>query len=280
MSLRTRFLVGGILLALVGSGGTGVLVGQRNAAAADRARQEEAKVRAALEARLAALEALRSDVAEGRTRLAGLDGEIKGLRQAIQSDDRTVKVTAEAFLADTLASVEATFQVEATRSSVGQALATAKSLAAKAIRTLQASGVRASDVRTVWDYVYKSYDHPGAFEAEGRVLATIRNPKRIDSIIRAVERAAGPGVQFGYLNFSDEAGAAALREARREAMATAKEKALEYARVAGRHLGPVLAVSEIVAPEATPGVPGRSASSEFFYRPRLVVIVDVVYELA
>src|SRR5205807_5355342 len=121
MSRLMRLTIAVAAVVLVGGSSlAGVKVAQHSSAGDERK---------ALEARIAALEALRSDLAGSKARLDGLGTQVNGLRQAVSSDGHTVKVTGEAYLPSTLNAVVVAFQVAPTRSSVGTAVSAAQNLA-------------------------------------------------------------------------------------------------------------------------------------------------------
>jgi len=249
-----------------GSSLAGVAVAQRNAA------QDERKT---LEARIAALEALRTDLAGSKARLDGLGNEVNGLRQAVTSDGHSVKVSGEAYLPTNLNAIVVAFAVRPTRTGVGAAMNSASYLAGRVTNVVKAAGVSADDVRTVWDTGFSDYENRNRFTAQARVLATVRSISRLDKVTKA-GLAVGKDVTVGYVTVSDESDTAALADAREEAIAEARAKALRYAQAAGRKLGALTSISEQVAPERAPAEPG---GDEFSYRPTFIVVIDAVYAL-
>lgn len=232
------------------------------------ARNGAARERTTLESRIAALEA------GSNARLEGLGNELSGLRKAVDSDGRTVKVTGEAYLPSTLNAVIVAFQIRAPRKTVGTAMAAASSLADKVTAELKQAGVTSDNVRTVWDGAYPNYEREG-FAAQARVLATVRHLTNIDRVSKAA-LSVGKEVSIAYVNVSDESGTSALAEARQEALKEARAKAQRYATAAGRKLGALTSLSEQVSPETAPSTPG---DGEYAYRPAFIVVVDATFEL-
>jgi uncharacterized protein len=250
----------GVLVA--GSSLAGVAVARRNTATASAERKT-------LEDRIASLEA------GSKARLDGLGDELSGLRQAVQSDGRTVKVTGEAYLPSNLNAVVIAFSVASTRSSIGDAISSVKSVATKVTAAVRNVGVATNDVRTIWDGAFPN----GAgqfttYNAHARVLTTVRHVVNIDRVSKAALKAS-KDVTVAYLNVSDESNTAALAEARQDALKEARAKALRYAKAAGRTLGQLSSLSEQVSPESAPAEPGDGYS----YRPAFIVIVEATYDL-
>ena len=248
----------GVLVA--GSSLTGIAVARRNTASGERK---------ALEDRIAALEA------GSKARLDGLGDELSGLRQAVQSDGRTVKVTGEAYLPSNLNAVVVAFDVASTRSSIGQAIGSVKSLAGKVMASVRNVGVASDDVRTIWDGAFPNAAGQGAtYNAHARVLTTVRHIVNIDRVSKAALRVS-KDVTVAYLNVSDESDTAALAEARQGALKEARAKAVRYAKAAGRTLGQLSSLSEQVSPESAPAEPGEG----YAYRPAFIVVVEATYDL-
>jgi uncharacterized protein len=274
MARLTRLLIVlGAVVLVGGSSLAAVAVGQN---------RSSSSTRHTLEARLAALEAANKEriaalEAASKARFEGLGNELSGLRQAVSSDGNTVKVTGEAYLPTSLDSVVIAYQVRPIRPTVGDAVSAAQRIAKLVTQAVRRSGVAASDVRTVWDSTFPSYEKPGQYAAEARVLVTVRNVARIDRVTAAATKVSR-AVSFGYLNVSDESNSHALADARSEALAEAQEKAERYAEAAGRDLGILVSVSEQVAPESAPATPGGDENG-YSYRPAFIVIVEAVYAL-
>jgi uncharacterized protein YggE len=248
----------GVLVA--GSSLTGVAVARRNTASSERK---------AFEDRIAALEA------GSKARLDGLGDELSGLRQAVQSDGRTVKVTGEAYLPSNLNAVVIAFDVASTRSSIGDAISSVKFIATKVTAAVRNVGVASNDVRTIWDGAFPNVaGQGGTYNAHARVLTTVRHLVNIDRVSKAAMKAS-KDVTVAYLNVSDESNTAALAEARQDALKEARAKALRYAKAAGRTLGQLSSLSEQVSPESAPAEPGDGYS----YRPAFIVIVEATYDL-
>ena len=264
-----RLIAGASIVALVGgSSVAGVAVGRRDASTTKKANS-------VLEQRLAALEALRGDIAGDRARLDGFGTQLTGMQQAISADDRTVKVTGEAYLPTSLRALTVAFTIQPTHSTAGKALSRAQTLAASVTSAVRATGISSNDIRTVWDTTYPSYERPGSITSSARVLATVRDISRIDKVVKAAT-AVDHDVRFGYLTVSDESSQSALSSVRGKALDEAAEKAALYAKAAGRKLGAVRSISEDVAPESSPAVP---AGDEYSYQPSFVVVLTVVYDL-
>jgi uncharacterized protein YggE len=131
---------------------------------------------------------------------------------------------------------------------------TALAAANKAMATVQASlrnhGVAAKDVKTVGLSVNPFYSYAKGqqnlkgYEADEQVAVTLRNLGTAGSILSAVVKAGGKAVTVQQLSLDLESDSALVTQARAAAYASAKDKATQYAALAGRTLGPVVSVSE------------------------------------
>jgi len=262
--MRLAITVGMVVL-VGGSSLAGVKVAQHSSN--DDARR-------ALEARIANLEALRSDLAGSKARIDGLGIQVSGLSHAVTTDGHTVKVTGEAYLPSTLNALIVAFQVAPTRSTIGASIIAAQSLADHVTAAVRRMGVASSDVRTAWDGAFPTQTH--GFTGQARVLVTVRRLSNLDRVAKAAQ-SVSKDVTVAYLNVSDESDVGALADARAEALSEARDKALLYAQSAGRKIGQLKSVSEQVSPEAAPAQPGEA---QYSYRPSFIIVIEATFELA
>src|SRR5438094_9005367 len=103
--MAPRGKVGAALLILgVAAGSTtiGVAITSHDQA---QARQREGRARSSLEARIAQLEGLPGKHAGNQDRITGLGHDLAALRQTVESDSHTIKVSGEAYLPTKLTTV-------------------------------------------------------------------------------------------------------------------------------------------------------------------------------
>jgi hypothetical protein len=146
-----------------------------------------------------------------------------------------------------------TVGVDVTRPSLMEAQAEATSQATAIIEAAKATGIADEDIQTVnfsvW--VMRNYDDSGnqagiqGYQVSNQVSLTIRDIDAISELLEAVV-AAGANNIYGITFFIDDTTEAA-KEARKLAMADARDKAAQLAEAEGLSLGRVLAISEGVA---------------------------------
>ncbi|MFJ2029220.1 SIMPL domain-containing protein [Streptosporangium sp. NPDC087985] len=174
--------------------------------------------------------------------------------------------------------------VEVRRPTAGAAFADARTAAAKLTQALLAAGIQAKDLRTndlSLGPEYSTYPTVSDYRAAQGVEAVVRDIASADKVIDAVA-AVGEEARLNGISFEVSNNRGVLRAARDAAFRDAAARAVQYARLAGRELGPVLTISEeetssppirfaAAAPvDSTSISPGQQALS---------VQVRVVYEL-
>ena len=157
--------------------------------------------------------------------------------------------------------------VQASAASVGSALQQADGAVSAVTAALRGLGVRAADIQTSGLSIQPNY-RSGAAQPDGygvseSIEATLRRLSSAGTQISAAVRAGGNSavVDGVSLDLRDTSGL--LAAARAAAVADAKAKAAQYARVLGRALGPLVSMTEASAPPIFPkyGVAVPSASS-------------------
>lgn len=185
-------------------------------------------------------------VAAGPSSAAGTGPRAAGADAGIQ-----VEGTGRASAAPDVARI--TVGVEATEPTVDAALEAADEAARQVLDELAAQGVEDRDVRTVNLQVHPRYGREGpgvdgeqieGYVARQDLAVTLRDVDGAGAVIGAVVAAAGDAARLQGMSFALEDDAALREQAREAAFADAREKAEQYARLAGRELGEVLWIRE------------------------------------
>lgn len=137
--------------------------------------------------------------------------------------------------------------VQTKASSVSAALLEANHATRRVISTLQASGVRGSDIQTSGLSIGPNYDNSGqivGYDVSEQLTATLQHLANAGTQIQAAVRAGGNAVTVDgvSLNLTDNSNL--LARARAAAIADAQAKASQFAHALGQHLGGVLSVSD------------------------------------
>ncbi|GIJ45327.1 putative conserved lipoprotein LpqG [Virgisporangium aliadipatigenens] len=144
----------------------------------------------------------------------------------------------------------ADFAVETGAPTVDEALNLANTAAARMRDTLRRAGLAAADLQTSHVGIGPQRDDDGTvtgYTVNQGLAATIRDLPRAGSLMSETIAAGGDAARLNGVSFAIEDDAALLTRARRNAFADARTKAETYAREAGRPLGRVVTVSEVIA---------------------------------
>lgn len=167
---------------------------------------------------------------------------------AVTTNTITVDGTGQA--AGTPDSMITTIGVDSRGATPSAALNGANHAMAVVLATLRGHGVAAKDVKTVGLSVNPYYSYPKGqptlkgYEASEATSVTLRNLGTAGGILSAVVKAGGKSVTIQQLSLDLESDSSLVTQARASAFASAKDKATQYAALAGRTLGPVVSVSE------------------------------------
>lgn len=194
--------------------------------------------------------------------------------------------------------LRATIGVEVTDDSVQAAMETASERAEAVTAALQDAGVAAEDIQTEDVTVRRARPErppePGAapapeerpYVAENRLDVRIRDVDGAGQVLQAAVDAGGDAARLRGVRFDVEDDDELLADARERAFADARDKAEQYARLAGRELGALQALREGRATSPGPGpFPDEAAAAPHAAVPvepgteRLVVRVTAVWSL-
>ncbi|MCZ2805575.1 SIMPL domain-containing protein [Modestobacter sp. VKM Ac-2983] len=169
-----------------------------------------------------------------------------------------------------------TVGVEATAETVQEALDQADAAVLRIFDALRAQEVPERDVQTVNLSIDQAYAEDGreptGYTARQDLAVTLRDVQEAGETIGALVDAGGDAARLRGVSYALEDDAGLEAEARAEALAVARQKAEQYAELAGRELGEVVEIREQVsspgpmpfagadaaAAEAVPLAPGSS----------------------
>lgn len=176
--------------------------------------------------------------------------------------------------------------VQPRRGSAGDALNAASSEMSALLSAIKAQGVQDVDIQTTGIGVNQQtngYAVTG-YQAFNTVTVKIHHLANVPTVVAAAQRAVGDDIQLNGINLLLSDNTNQLKGARQSAMTSAAGRAKEWAALAGRHLGKVLSVSEIVSNGAA-GTPcygqcgGGGGGPIQAGQINVTVDVAVVYEL-
>jgi uncharacterized protein len=140
--------------------------------------------------------------------------------------------------------------VHPTRPNVHDALAVASSETSQLLAALHGQGVEDKDIQTTGlgvDSVLNCCPQTvTGYQANSQVSVLVHHLANVGSVIAAAVDAVGNDLQVSGVSLSVADQSAAVKSARQAAMSDAAGRAKEWASLAGRHLGKMLAVSELI----------------------------------
>jgi uncharacterized protein YggE len=142
-----------------------------------------------------------------------------------------------------------TLGVQPKRGSAGDALNAANSEMNALLNAIKAQGVQDVDIQTTGLGVNQQsngYTVTG-YQAYNTVNVKIHHLANVPTVIAAAQHAVGDDIQLNGITLLLSDNTNQLKGARQSAMTAAAARAKEWAALAGRHLGKVLSVSEIVS---------------------------------
>ncbi|HEV2450601.1 MAG TPA: SIMPL domain-containing protein [Streptosporangiaceae bacterium] len=154
--------------------------------------------------------------------------------------------------------------VQVSGPSVSSALGQANQAVRRVTAALRARGVAPADIQTSDLYVQPNYQPNGAapssYAVSESLTATLRDIATAGAVISAAVQAGGNAVVVDGISLNLSQSSGLLAAARAAAMADARTRAGQYARAAGRGLGPVLNIAE--QSSATPLPYANSAAGD------------------
>lgn len=203
--------------------------------------------------------------------------------------DGGVTVTGSGKVTGTPDTLRISLSVTATATSIDAALASANRSARAVQGALTAAGVAARDLQTSGLSIQPNYTSKGApsgYRVDESISAALRDLTRAGATLSAAVHAGGDAVRVDGVSVALEDTGALVSGARTAAVEDARARAEQYAKAAGRTLGEVRSISEIVQQPTPQYLEGRyvaSAASPVPIQPGsqdVTVQVTVVYALA
>jgi len=178
-----------------------------------------------------------------------------------------ITVTGTGKVSGTPDTLRVDFGVNVTAGSVSSALAAANATTTRVQDTLLSHGVAAKDLQTSGLSIQPSYSYSSSGQSTVRgyqvsegLSALLHDISAAGSTINAAVAAGGNSVSIDGVGLDLADTSSLMTAARQSAFTAAKTKADQYAKAAGRPLGQVLSISEVVA-NPTPVYPGAYAPS-------------------
>jgi uncharacterized protein YggE len=137
--------------------------------------------------------------------------------------------------------------VSARRGTAGEAMNAANAEMSALLNAIKGQGVQDVDIQTTGLSVYQDQQYNViGYRAGNTVAVKIHHIVNLGTVIAAAQKAVGDDIQLSGISLQLSDNTNQLKGARQAAMAAAAARAKEWANLAGRHLGKVLSVSEVV----------------------------------
>jgi len=177
--------------------------------------------------------------------------------------------------------------VSVRRGSTGDAMNAANAEMTNLLNAIKGQGVVDVDIQTTGISVYQDTQFGAiGYRAGNSVNVKIHHISNVGSVIAAAQKAVGDDIQLNGITLQLSDNTTQLKGARQAAMTAAATRAKEWATLAGRHLGKVLSVSEVVSNGSTSspcggygGCGGGGGAPIQAGQANVTVDVAVVYEL-
>ncbi|HEY1919545.1 MAG TPA: SIMPL domain-containing protein [Streptosporangiaceae bacterium] len=231
-----------------------------------------------------------SAAAAGQGTVAGRSGSPAGAELTSAGAPARITVTGSGTVTGTPDQLTLDMGVQVNGGTVNSALQQANQDAARVTAALRGAGVAAADIQTSGLSIQPTYASgsslPDGYGVSESLTATLVRLAVAGAQIEAAVRAGGNAVTVDdvSLNLADSSGL--LASARTRAVADARVKAAQYAKAAGRPLGPVISITD-QSQDGGPPVPafapaaGKAAAVPISPGSAQVsVSVTVVYALA
>jgi uncharacterized protein YggE len=201
----------------------------------------------------------------------------------------TVTVIGEGTQHATPDNADLSLGVSTKRGSARDAMSAANSAMSSLLTAIKASGVADQDIQTTSISVNQEsngYQVTG-YRASNSANVKIHHLNNVSVIIAAAAQAVGDDIQLNGINLELSDNTTQLKGARQAAISAAAARARVWAELAGRHLGKVLSVSEVVGNQgnfspcggAGGGCGGGGGTPIQAGQANVTVDVAVVYEL-
>ena len=185
--------------------------------------------------------AVRAGAGGGSTQAAVGAGTVAGPRD-------TVTVVGEGSQNATPDNALISMGVSVRRGTAGDAMNAANVEMTALLNAIKGQGVQDVDIQTTGLSIYQDqlYQVIG-YRAGNSVNVKIHHIVNVGTVIAAAQKAVGDDIQLNGISLQLSDNTSQLKGARQAAMTAAAARAKEWANLAGRHLGKVLSVSEVIA---------------------------------
>lgn len=201
-------------------------------------------------------------VGSARPSVAGAATSTAARTSTSSPSDTGITVTGTGKVTGTPDTLRISLSVSVTNADVDAALRGANA-AAKAVQdSLLAKGVAKADLQTSGMSVQTSYSSkgiPNGYVVSESMTAAVRDLTKAGTTLSAAIAAGGNAVRVEGVSFSLEDTDGLLSGARKSAVDDAKAKAQQYAEAAGKQVGDVQSISEVVQTPSPQYLDGRSA---------------------
>ncbi len=137
--------------------------------------------------------------------------------------------------------------VSVRRPTAADAMNTANAEMTALLKAIKGQGVLDADIQTTGISIDQDQQYNViGYRAGNTVNVKIHHIVNVGTVIVAAQKAVGDDIQLSGINLQLSDNTTQLKGARQAAMAAAAARAKEWANLAGRHLGKVLSVSEVV----------------------------------
>ncbi|WP_278313329.1 SIMPL domain-containing protein [Lolliginicoccus levis] len=171
-----------------------------------------------------------------------------------------ISMSGSGIVSGTPDTLRATVGVQVERGSVQEALDAANEAAQRVIDAVREGGVADEDIQTERFSINPRYEYDegprtrriAGYEVANQLTIKIRDIDSSGSTLDAIARAGGDDAVVNGVGFMLEDNAELLRQARERAFEDARQRADQYAGLAGRELGEVVSIVEDQAPSPQP----------------------------
>jgi uncharacterized protein YggE len=137
--------------------------------------------------------------------------------------------------------------VSARRATAADAMNSANVEMAALLKAVKAQGVLDVDIQTTGISIFQDQQYNViGYRAGNTVNVKIHHIANVGSVVVAAQKAVGDDIQLSGITLQLSDNTTQLKGARQGAMTVAAARAKEWASLAGRHLGKVLSVSEVI----------------------------------
>lgn len=180
------------------------------------------------------------------------------------SEPRSVTVVGSGQVTGVPDTLRADIGVEATADDVTTALNETSSKVRAVTDAVVAAGVERKDVQTRQVSLNPQYSSPvpggtgriSGYVATNSIRVTIRDISKASDVLSAAANAGGDNTRISNVSFAIDDDAELLDTAREAAFTDARERADQYASLAGDSLGKVLTITESTDGQSQPAPPG------------------------